>query len=165
MDADGGLAAIPALLTARSTPGDGSIVITGANADPGATVIRERLQHFAGARPGGACSVAGRQTLSEYLMRHVDAVVGNSSSGLLEAPAVGVPTVDIGPRQQGRLRAPSVLHCGESAAGDPTGAGHGTRPGAPCGSRRRVVSRRTDNPGTARRIIGQLSTLESLPER
>jgi UDP-hydrolysing UDP-N-acetyl-D-glucosamine 2-epimerase len=45
------------------------------------------------------------------LMRHVDAVVGNSSSGIIEAPTLKVPTVDIGRRQQGRPRARSVVHC------------------------------------------------------
>lgn len=44
-------------------------------------------------------------------MRLVDAVVGNSSSGLLEAPAFKVPTVNIGDRQRGRLCAASVLNC------------------------------------------------------
>jgi UDP-N-acetylglucosamine 2-epimerase (non-hydrolysing)/GDP/UDP-N,N'-diacetylbacillosamine 2-epimerase (hydrolysing) len=41
----------------------------------------------------------------------VDAVVGNSSSGLYEAPSVRTPTVNIGSRQQGRLRAKSVFDC------------------------------------------------------
>jgi UDP-N-acetylglucosamine 2-epimerase len=45
------------------------------------------------------------------LMANVDAVVGNSSSGLYEAPSLGVPTVDIGDRQSGRLAAVSVLRC------------------------------------------------------
>jgi UDP-N-acetylglucosamine 2-epimerase len=40
-----------------------------------------------------------------------EAVVGNSSSGLIEAPSLGVPTVNIGERQRGRLRAPSVIDC------------------------------------------------------
>jgi len=41
----------------------------------------------------------------------VDAVIGNSSSGLIEAPAFKIATVDIGDRQRGRLAADSVLHC------------------------------------------------------
>ena len=45
------------------------------------------------------------------LLAQVDAVVGNSSSGLYEAPSFGVATVDIGERQRGRLAAASVLHC------------------------------------------------------
>lgn len=113
---DSGLYAMQALLAALDASG-GSIVITGANADPGARAIRASLQDFATDRPNRVAlveSLGSRRYLS--LMRHVDVVVGNSSSGLLEAPAVGTPTVDIGPRQQGRLRAPSVLHCGESTS-------------------------------------------------
>jgi UDP-N-acetylglucosamine 2-epimerase (non-hydrolysing)/GDP/UDP-N,N'-diacetylbacillosamine 2-epimerase (hydrolysing) len=41
----------------------------------------------------------------------VDVVAGNSSSGLYEAPSFGIPTVDIGDRQRGRIAASSVLHC------------------------------------------------------
>ncbi len=113
---DSGLSAMQALLAALDASG-GSIVITGANADPGARAIRASLQDFATDRANRVTlveSLGSRRYLS--LMRHVAVVVGNSSSGLLEAPAVGTPTVDIGPRQQGRLRAPSVLHCGESTA-------------------------------------------------
>ena len=43
-------------------------------------------------------------------MNHVDAVVGNSSSGLYEAPSFGIATVNIGDRQKGRLSASSVIH-------------------------------------------------------
>jgi len=113
---DSGLAAIQALLSALDSY-DGTVVITGVNADPGAGMIRASLHDFATGRPSRVAlleSLGSRRYLS--LMLHVDAVVGNSSSGLIEAPAIGVPTVDIGPRQQGRLRAPSVLHCGESSA-------------------------------------------------
>ena len=116
LEADGGLAVTHALLAALDAT-NGSIVITGANADLGAGAIRESLKAFSDDRPDRVVlveSLGARRYLS--LMSHVDAVVGNSSSGLLEAPAVGTPTVDIGPRQQGRLRAPSVIHCGESAA-------------------------------------------------
>jgi UDP-N-acetylglucosamine 2-epimerase (non-hydrolysing)/GDP/UDP-N,N'-diacetylbacillosamine 2-epimerase (hydrolysing) len=45
------------------------------------------------------------------VMAQVDAVVGNSSSGLYEAPSFRIPTVNIGDRQKGRLAAASVLHC------------------------------------------------------
>jgi len=44
-------------------------------------------------------------------MHYVDGVVGNSSSGLIEAPAMHKPTVNIGLRQAGRLRATSVIDC------------------------------------------------------
>jgi UDP-N-acetylglucosamine 2-epimerase len=44
-------------------------------------------------------------------LHHVDVIVGNSSSGLYEAPSFGIATVNIGDRQKGRLRAPSVIDC------------------------------------------------------
>jgi len=44
-------------------------------------------------------------------MKHVDAVVGNSSSGIIEAPSLGTATINIGDRQAGRIRADSVIDC------------------------------------------------------
>ncbi|MEI7605828.1 MAG: UDP-N-acetylglucosamine 2-epimerase [Rhodospirillaceae bacterium] len=93
------------------------IVITGVNADPNNRPIRERLDAFAAAHPDSVLlsqSLGQRNYLS--LMRLADAVVGNSSSGIIEAPAFGVPTINIGPRQAGRLRAVSVIDCAEDAA-------------------------------------------------
>ena len=49
------------------------------------------------------------------LLSIADAVVGNSSSGLIEAPALRIPTVNIGDRQQGRLHAVSVVDCPANA--------------------------------------------------
>ena len=112
---DSGLSAIDALLEALDAL-NGTIVITGVNADPGAGAIRATLQSFATQRPNRVAvveSLGSRRYLS--LMRIADVVVGNSSSGLLEAPVIGTPTVDIGTRQQGRIRPRSVLNCGGSA--------------------------------------------------
>jgi UDP-hydrolysing UDP-N-acetyl-D-glucosamine 2-epimerase len=47
-------------------------------------------------------------------MKHASAVIGNSSSGIIEAPSFNVPTVNIGDRQKGRIAGNSVIHCGES---------------------------------------------------
>lgn len=158
LEADSGLAAMQALLEAVGALA-GSVVITGANADPGASPIRAAMQAFADANPGRAVlfeSLGARRYLS--LMRHVDAVVGNSSSGLLEAPAVGVPTVDVGPRQQGRLRARSVLHCGESSAEIRRALEHAVSPA------HRALAARCDTPygrpGAARRIVDILQAVE-----
>lgn len=158
LEDDGGLAAMQALLAALDAS-VGSVVITGANADPGARAIRASLQAFADRCPERVVlveSLGVRRYLS--LMRHVDAVVGNSSSGLLEAPAVGIPTVDIGPRQQGRLRAPSVLHCGESAAEIRQALGM-----ALSAEHRAIAARRESpygRPGAARRIVDRLATVD-----
>ena len=108
---DAGWPAMQALLTALDDF-QGSVIVTGTNADPGAQRIRQGLERYASDRPGRVVlveSLGARRYLS--LMSYVDVVVGNSSSGLLEAPAMGVPTVDVGSRQKGRLRAPSVIHC------------------------------------------------------
>lgn len=158
LEADGGLTAMHALLDALEV-GCGSIVITGVNADPGASAIRASLRAFANAHPERVVlveSLGARRYLS--LMCHVDAVVGNSSSGLLEAPAVGIPSVDIGSRQQGRLRAPSVLHCGESmmeirqSLDAALSTGH-----------REIAARRESpygRPGAARCIVDLLETVD-----
>lgn len=47
-------------------------------------------------------------------VKHAKAVIGNSSSGIIEAPSFNVPTVNIGNRQKGRIACDSVIHCGES---------------------------------------------------
>lgn len=88
------------------------------NADAGGRAIAAELQAWAAARSDRAqvhASLGHLRYLS--LMAQVDAVVGNSSSGLYEAPSLEVATVDIGDRQGGRLAASSVLHCaGERTA-------------------------------------------------
>lgn len=60
------------------------------------------------------CPSLGRVRYLSALQACV-AVVGNSSSGLVEVPSAGIPTLDIGIRQKGREAGPSVLHCGASA--------------------------------------------------
>lgn len=50
------------------------------------------------------------------LCRSAAAVIGNSSSGIIEAPTLGVPTVNIGRRQEGRIRGPSVIDCENNVA-------------------------------------------------
>jgi UDP-N-acetylglucosamine 2-epimerase len=95
----------------------GTIVITGVNADPGNAALRQEVERFAATRRDRVLAVeslGARRYLSAVAI--VDAVVGNSSSGLIEAPSLGTPTVDIGDRQRGRLYAPSVVHCNEDAA-------------------------------------------------
>ena len=90
----------------------GSILITGVNSDIGSSNIRKAIKQFVVKYPERSFLFESLGSL-RYLsaIAQVDAVVGNSSSGLLEAPALGVATVDIGNRQRGRLRAPSVIHC------------------------------------------------------
>ncbi|MEC9347183.1 MAG: UDP-N-acetylglucosamine 2-epimerase [Pseudomonadota bacterium] len=111
LDARGSLAQLEELLAALEAVGpDTGIVITHANADTEGRAINARLERFAADRPNVACVTSLGQRTYLSLMAMADAVVGNSSSGLYEAPSFGVPTVDIGDRQKGRMRAPSVIH-------------------------------------------------------
>ena len=48
-------------------------------------------------------------------LKYMTAVIGNSSSGIIEVPSFGIPSLDIGDRQKGRIAADSVIHCGYSA--------------------------------------------------
>ncbi|MEI6713053.1 MAG: UDP-N-acetylglucosamine 2-epimerase [Verrucomicrobiota bacterium] len=108
--------ALDALIGALLERG-GTIVVTGVNADPGSAEIREFFAKVASQYPDRVVVTPSLGAVKYLnLMRYVDAVVGNSSSGLLEAPYIGVPTVDVGDRQKGRLRAPSVIHCNAEIA-------------------------------------------------
>ncbi len=86
------------------------VVFTGVNTDAGSEVLRGRLEAYAAAHPGRVLLIAS-MGYHRYLsaMACCAAVVGNSSSGILEAPSFGVPTVNIGHRQDGRVRADSVI--------------------------------------------------------
>ena len=113
LDADGGLGGFDALLTALDAFGpEVAKWITRPNADPGGAAIEARLDRWAAGRADVRVFASLGQVRYLSLMAQVDAVVGNSSSGLYEAPSLGVPTVDIGERQKGRLAAASVIHCG-----------------------------------------------------
>lgn len=92
------------------------ILITAANNDARGSRVNELMRAYADANPGRVSMVdsLGRRRYHTAL-RMVGAVVGNSSSGLVEVPSAGIPTVDIGMRQRGRIAADSVIHCGDSA--------------------------------------------------
>lgn len=88
------------------------VVFTRANADSAGRGINSLVDAWAAARPERVrvYDALGRLRYLSTL-RQVDAVIGNSSSGLIEAPSLGVPTVNIGDRQQGRTRAAGVIDC------------------------------------------------------
>jgi UDP-hydrolysing UDP-N-acetyl-D-glucosamine 2-epimerase len=87
----------------------GPVVFTGVNADTGSSSIRRAIEGFV-ARKSSACCVENLGTDAYFtLMGYASAMVGNSSSGLIEAPSFGLPVVNIGPRQRGRTRASNVI--------------------------------------------------------
>jgi UDP-hydrolysing UDP-N-acetyl-D-glucosamine 2-epimerase len=108
--------AVQQLLSALDRLGEYQLLITKANADAGGRTINAELERYAASRTARVAVVASLGT-ARYLaaVTHAAALVGNSSSALIEAPAVGTPTVNIGPRQQGRLRAATVVDCDDRA--------------------------------------------------
>lgn len=87
-----------------------SFLFTYPNADSNGRVIHRMLDDFVSENSTRAfVHQSLGQTRYWSAMKHADAVVGNSSSGLLEAPTLGTPTVNIGNRQKGRLLATSVI--------------------------------------------------------
>ncbi|MDF1522507.1 MAG: UDP-N-acetylglucosamine 2-epimerase [Trueperaceae bacterium] len=105
-----------ALLSALGKVSEAHVLFTMPNADPEGRALIPMVDDFVRAHPNtkAFASLGQRRYLS--CLRFVDAVVGNSSSGLAEAPSFGIPTVNIGDRQRGRLRATSVIDCEPDAA-------------------------------------------------
>lgn len=91
---------------------DTRIIFTKANADTDGRSINSMIDEYVSAKPEKAIAFASLGQL-RYLsvLRYVDAVVGNSSSGLIEAPSFKIATINIGDRQKGRIKASSVMDC------------------------------------------------------
>ena len=105
------------LLEALDDRQDIRILFTLPNSDTGGRIIVRMIEEFVARNKQRARAYTSLGQL-RYLsaLRFVAAVVGNSSSGILEVPSFGKPTLDIGNRQKGRLAANSVVHCVVSGA-------------------------------------------------
>lgn len=99
------------LLAALETLKDTVLIFTMPNADPEGQHIAKLLQDFAINHVNAHAfkSLGYLRYLS--CMAQVDGVIGNSSSGIIEAPSLGIGTVNIGDRQHGRLQAKSIINC------------------------------------------------------
>ncbi|HOA97108.1 MAG TPA: UDP-N-acetylglucosamine 2-epimerase [Acetivibrio saccincola] len=87
------------------------LIFTKSNADPEGREIINLVEEFVKEHPNAYIYHSLGRKVYLSVMTHVDAVVGNSSSGLYEAPSFKKPTVNIGDRQKGRLMASSVINC------------------------------------------------------
>jgi UDP-N-acetylglucosamine 2-epimerase (non-hydrolysing)/GDP/UDP-N,N'-diacetylbacillosamine 2-epimerase (hydrolysing) len=108
------VAAMDELLAALDEYPQAAVVFTCPNADPEGRALIERIDRWvaANARRAKAFASLGPQRYLS-LMREADVIVGNSSSGLTEAPALGKAAVNVGDRQEGRLKAASVIDAAE----------------------------------------------------
>ena len=105
-------AAVDNLLQALDRFPDATIIFTKPNSDADSDIISQMIDAYAMAN-GERCKVFTSLGHLRYLsaLKYVDVVIGNSSSGILEVPSFGIPTVNIGNRQKGRIAAQSVLNC------------------------------------------------------
>lgn len=99
------------LLEALEEFPDWKFIITKANADKGGRIINQMLDSYALSHKN--VKIYDSLGIVRYLsaLKYSRMVVGNSSSGLIEAPSFHVPTVNIGSRQKGRIQADSIINC------------------------------------------------------
>lgn len=111
VEADRSVGSLDELFAALSTlDPEFRLFFTLGNADAEGRALNERIKAFVTDRTNAIAVASLGQLRYISLMNQVDVVVGNSSSGLYEAPSLNTPSVDIGDRQKGRERAASVFH-------------------------------------------------------
>ena len=103
------------LLSALDNYKDYHVIFTYSNSDTNSQIIIKRIQEYVD-KNADRCmfipSLGQRRYFST--LKHMTAVLGNSSSGIIEVPSFGIPTLNIGDRQKGRIAADSVINCGYS---------------------------------------------------
>lgn len=105
------------LLDALDTFPEFNVILTKANADTDGRVINRMIDEYTESQSERCHAVVSLGAL-RYLsaMKYATAVIGNSSSGILEAASFKIPTINIGDRQKGRVRAESVVDCNPSTS-------------------------------------------------
>lgn len=100
------------ILAALDALGDIHIIFTHANSDKNGRLINAMIEEYVSKNKNKSVSFSSLGQL-RYLsaLQFIDAVIGNSSSGITEVPIFDIPTLDIGDRQRGRVCPKSVLHC------------------------------------------------------
>ena len=101
------------LLAALEQHKEYHIIFTKANADTEGRIINQKIDAFVNKNKDRAVAFVSLG-MTRYLsaLKYCEMVIGNSSSGIIEAPSFQVPTINIGNRQSGRIRAESVIDCG-----------------------------------------------------
>ncbi len=101
------------LLNALDNYKDYHVIFTYSNSDTDSQIIIKRIQEYVD-KNGRRCMFIPSLGQKRYFsaLKHMTAVLGNSSSGIIEVPSFGIPTLNIGDRQKGRMAADSVINCG-----------------------------------------------------
>ncbi|MDH4395563.1 MAG: UDP-N-acetylglucosamine 2-epimerase [Limnobacter sp.] len=111
LDREGSTKQMSELLSALDTLSDTQLIFTMPNADTGGKELMAQINSFVQTHPNSKAYASLGQKRYLSCLKFIDGVVGNSSSGLAEAPSMGIGTINIGDRQKGRLSATSVIHC------------------------------------------------------
>jgi GDP/UDP-N,N'-diacetylbacillosamine 2-epimerase (hydrolysing) len=109
--ANSALQQIKEIIKALEELNDTTLIFTMPNADMGNSIIAESIRNFATQGNNRYFFESLGQTRYLSMLSLVDGVIGNSSSGLAEAPSFKIGTINIGDRQKGRIQASSVLNC------------------------------------------------------
>ncbi|MGE6220110.1 UDP-N-acetylglucosamine 2-epimerase [Nubsella zeaxanthinifaciens] len=105
------------LLMAIKQQKDSLFIFTKANADSDGRIINFMIDEYVKNNPDHAIAFASLGSVKFLsLLKYCDAIVGNSSSGIIEAPSLGIQTINIGDRQKGRVQASSVVNCESSSS-------------------------------------------------
>ena len=102
---------IDEILDALTSLKDTTLIFTMPNADTSHRVIYKKIKAFVVEHKSAYLFKSLGQLRYLSCMALVDAVLGNSSSGLLEAPALNTATINIGDRQRGRLQSSGIINC------------------------------------------------------
>lgn len=114
MEKDDVKAKLEGFLEAINETQELEFIITKSNADQGGARINQLLEEAADKIDN--IHVYSSLGVVRYLslMKNAQFVLGNSSSGIIETPVFGIPTINIGDRQKGRLQSESIINCGDS---------------------------------------------------
>ena len=99
------------LLSALDLQADKNIIFTYSNGDSKGRILIDMVKKFVASHPNSRAYDSLGQLVYLSCLSQVDGVIGNSSSGLLEAPSLQIGAINIGNRQRGRLKAASVIDC------------------------------------------------------
>ena len=91
---------------------DTNIILTKTNSDMDGKIINSMIDKYVAKNKDKSISITSMGQLNFLsALQHIDFIIGNSSSGLLEAPTFKIGTINIGDRQKGRIKAKSVIDC------------------------------------------------------
>ena len=136
-----------------------NVIFTKANADTDGRIINRLIDEYAEKRPE-RCLAVTSLGVHRYLsaMKYATAVIGNSSSGIIEAPSFKIPTINIGDRQKGRIQAASILNCSPDANAIRQTIGRALSPAFQ--ESLSGISNPYDRPGTCSTIVGLLEKMD-----